>query len=72
MRKEEAKDCAVAIRDGKIAVIGKNEKIEKEYSSADTVIDASKMMVCPRLINAHRHTTQQFAKDLAGNVFLPT
>ena len=66
------RDCAVAVRDGKIAAIGKNEKIEKEYSSADTVIDASKMMVCPGLINAHCHTTQQLAKGLADNVFLPT
>jgi len=66
------KDGAVFIGNDKIVAIGKNEALEKEYASADLVIDASNMIVSPGLINCHCHTTQQLARGLADNVFLPT
>jgi 5-methylthioadenosine/S-adenosylhomocysteine deaminase len=71
-RRRILRDCAIAVNDGKIIAIGKDKKITKEYSSSDVVIDAGKTVVCPGLINAHCHTTQQLAKGLADNVFLPT
>jgi len=66
------RDCAIAMDDGKITAIGESKRVQKEHGSADVVIDAGKMLVCPGLINAHCHTTQQLAKGLADNVFWPT
>ena len=66
------KNGAIAIEDDKIVEVGKSEDLEKNFSSSDRVIDASKMIVTPGLINAHCHTTQQLARGLADNVFVST
>lgn len=51
-------DVSVLIRDGVIVSIGEAEQ------TADEVIDASRMIVYPGLINAHHHLYQIFTRNL--------
>ena len=48
----------VFVQDGVIAYIGQDEK------TADDVIDASKMVMYPGLINTHHHLYQTFSRNL--------
>lgn len=66
------KDGAVAIEDGRIIALGKTDRLKPEYASADRVIDCSKSVVLPGLINTHCHSTQQLARGLADNLLFPT
>ena len=52
------KDVSIFMRDGVIEEIGTNEPY------ADEVIDASRMVVYPGLINAHHHLYQIFSRNL--------
>lgn len=52
---------AMAVNDGKIIAVGKNEEILHTYE-ADSVMDASGKTIFPGFIDAHRHFTG-FATD---------
>jgi len=49
-------DGAVAIKNDRIAAVGKTDTITKQYSG-DTIIDAEKKVVLPGLVNAHTHSS---------------
>ena len=66
------KDGAVAINGSKILKVGKNDDIFKKYGDAKKIIDARDSIVMPGMINCHLHTTQQLARGLGDNVFLPS
>lgn len=48
------KNGGVAINDDKIAEVGKNDEIQKKYST-ETIIDARNKLVLPGLVNCHTH-----------------
>lgn len=60
---------AMAVKDGKILAVGKDEEIIGKYSAAET-IDAKGQVVYPGLIDAHAHFVgygrSLFMADLAG------
>jgi 5-methylthioadenosine/S-adenosylhomocysteine deaminase len=66
------KNGAVAIEGNKIVGVGKSDELAKQFSRNDRVIDCSKMVVLPGLINTHNHSTQQLARGLTDNVLFPT
>src|SRR5262249_5290867 len=53
-------DGSVAVQDGRIVDLGKTEELRSRYL-AEKVIDARLKVVMPGLINAHAHTTAEFA-----------
>ena len=63
-------DGAVAIEGDKIVAVGKTEKVKKEYSSAERVFDASRMMIMPGLIDCHVHLAQALIRGCADDVSL--
>ena len=63
-------DGAVAIEGHKIVAVGKTEKVKKEYTSAERVFDASRMMVMPGLIDCHVHLAQALIRGCADDVSL--
>jgi len=63
-------DGAVAVEGDKIVAVGKTEKVKKEYSSAERVIDASRMVIMPGLIDCHVHLAQALIRGCADDVSL--
>jgi len=63
-------DGAVAIEGDKIVAVGKTEKVKKEYSSAERVFDASRMIIMPGLIDCHVHLAQALIRGCADDVSL--
>jgi len=63
-------DGAVAIEGDKIVAVGKTEKVKKEYSSADRVFDAPRMIIMPGLIDCHVHLAQALIRGCADDVSL--
>ncbi|MBI2873672.1 MAG: amidohydrolase [Firmicutes bacterium] len=66
------KDGAVAITGDRITEVGKSAALALKYADAKKVIDGRGRLVMPGLVNGHFHSTQQLARGLADNVFLPT
>ena len=58
------KNGAVAIEGNKIIAVGKTNELN-EYSNSDNVIDASKKIVLPGLIDAHTHHCEIFARTMS-------
>jgi 5-methylthioadenosine/S-adenosylhomocysteine deaminase len=64
------RDGAVAIEDGVIRAVGKREELDKDYRfHSDIVIDASRDIVLPGLINTHVHLAQGLLRGCAD--YLP-
>ncbi|MDE2949131.1 MAG: 8-oxoguanine deaminase [Chloroflexota bacterium] len=62
-RRRELSDAAVYIRDNMIEAVGKLEEMPAE--SADRVIDLSRHVVLPGLVNTHHHMFQSLTRALA-------
>ncbi|MDE2818892.1 MAG: 8-oxoguanine deaminase [Chloroflexota bacterium] len=62
-RRRELSDAAVYIRDNMIEAVGKLEEMPAE--SADRVIDLSRHIVLPGLVNTHHHMFQSLTRALA-------
>lgn len=64
------KDGAVAIQDGEIVDVGKTSKLDTDYKHySDIVIDASRDIVLPGLVNTHVHLAQGLLRGCAD--YLP-
>lgn len=59
-------DGAVASDDGVIVDVGKTDELRGEYGS-DEVIDASRKIVMPGLVNAHSHLFAMFSRGLGAD-----
>jgi len=59
-------DGAVAIEDDRIAAVGKTPDLKGEYGS-DVIIDASRQIVMPGLVNAHSHLFAMFSRGLGAD-----
>ena len=59
-------DGAVAVEDGLIVAIGKSSELRAEYGS-DEVIDATRKVVMPGLVNAHSHLFAMFSRGLGAD-----
>lgn len=59
-------DGAVAVEDGVIIDVGKASELKGEYSSGE-VIDASRKIVMPGLVNAHSHLFAMFSRGLGAD-----
>jgi 5-methylthioadenosine/S-adenosylhomocysteine deaminase len=57
---------AVAIEDERIVAVGKTSELKKEHSS-DEVIDATRKIVMPGLVNAHNHIYQSVLRGLSDD-----
>ena len=64
------RDGAVAIRDDRIAEVGKSEDIERGFK-AEKVIDGAGKLVLPGLIDTHVHNVQQLGRGLADGCDMP-
>jgi len=62
-------DGAVAIEADRVAAVGKTEELRREYS-AERVLDASRMVVLPGLIDCHVHLAQALIRGCADDVSL--
>jgi cytosine/adenosine deaminase-related metal-dependent hydrolase len=60
----ELRAASVFIRDGRIAYIGPAAELPPEAHQADEVIDASRHLVTPGLINTHHHMYQSLTKAI--------
>jgi 5-methylthioadenosine/S-adenosylhomocysteine deaminase len=65
------RDGAVAIEKDKIADVGRTEDVLKNYSTADTVVDARNNVIAPGFVDAHTHVSAEqlvrgFVPDSAG------
>lgn len=54
----------VYVEGNRIADVGPMDKMNSAYLSADKVIDAKDMIVCPGFIDAHYHVCQQWLRSL--------
>jgi len=64
------RDGAVAVEDGVIRAVGKRDALDKDYRySSDIVIDASRDIVMPGLVNTHVHLAQGLLRACAD--YLP-
>lgn len=64
------REGAVAIEDGVIRAVGKREELDKDYRyHSDIVIDATRDIVMPGLINTHVHLAQGLLRACAD--YLP-
>ncbi|MEZ0394678.1 MAG: amidohydrolase [Desulfurococcaceae archaeon] len=64
------KEGAVAIEDGKIAAVGKREALDRDYRyHSDVIIDATRDVVMPGLVNTHVHLAQALLRACAD--YLP-
>ena len=65
------RDGAVAIEDGKIIAVGKREELDKDFKEhSEKVIDASRKIVMPGLIDLHVHMAQAMIRGMAQYVRL--
>ena len=63
----ELKNASILIENGLIKrIIHENENIEDLLSSVDEVIDASKHIVIPGLVNTHHHMVQSLTRAIPG------
>ena len=70
-KREVIRDGAVAISDGEIVAVGRTEELDKDYRyKSDLVIDASRKIVIPGLINTHVHLAQALIRGCANYVSL--
>ncbi|MCL5421818.1 MAG: amidohydrolase family protein, partial [Nitrospirae bacterium] len=60
-------DGAVAVSDGKIANVGKYEKIISEYDAMN-ILGGSGRVVIPGLINTHTHAAMVYFRGLADDL----
>jgi len=58
------RDGAIAVKDGKIAAIGKTADLEKAWSASET-IDGRDMVVTPGFVDCHLHSSFQLSRGLA-------
>ena len=58
------RDAGIAIKDGRIAGVGKSDEIEEQWQSAD-VIDGRNRVVTPGFIDNHLHASFQMSRGLA-------
>ncbi len=66
-KREIIKDGCVAVEDGIIRAVGKCSELDKDYmGKADEVIDASKHIVMPGLVDTHVHLVQGMLKACAN------
>jgi len=59
-------DGAVAVEDGVIVDVGKASELRSEYGSGE-VLDASRKIVMPGLVNAHSHLFAMFSRGLGAD-----
>ena len=59
-------DGAVAVEDGVIVDVGKASELRGEYGSGE-VLDASRKIVMPGLVNAHSHLFAMFSRGLGAD-----
>ncbi len=65
------KDGAVAIEDGVIIDVGKREELDKKHRfTSDIVLDVSRHIILPGLINTHVHMMQALLRGCANYVSL--
>ncbi len=65
------RDGAIAIEGNRIVAVGKREKLDREYKEySDIVIDASRKIVMPGLIDLHVHMAQAMIRGMAQYVKL--
>lgn len=68
-------DGAVAVHDGQIVAVGKTAELRPEYTAAQT-IDAAGKVVCPGLVDCHTHTiyagdrVHEFEMRIGGAAYL--
>jgi len=62
-------DGAVAIEADRVVAVGKTEELKREYS-AERVLDASRMVVLPGLVDCHVHLAQALIRGCADDVSL--
>jgi len=60
---------AVVVKNKRIVAVGKSSELEKQYS-AERVIDASKKIVLPGLVDCHVHLAQALIRGCADDVSL--
>ena len=58
------RDAAIAIKDGRIAAIGKTAEIEAAWQAGDR-LDAAGMVGTPGFVDSHLHSSFQMARGLA-------
>jgi 5-methylthioadenosine/S-adenosylhomocysteine deaminase len=58
------RDGAIAVKDGKIAAIGKTADLEKVWSASET-IHGGDMVVTPGFVDCHLHSSFQLSRGLA-------
>lgn len=63
-KREIIQNGAIAVDNGIILAVGKTDKIEKEYPS-ETVIDATRKLIMPGLIDTHGHAGHGLIKTIA-------
>ena len=65
------RDGAIAVEGSRIVAVGKREKLDREYKEySDIVIDASRKIVMPGLIDLHVHMAQAMIRGMAQYVKL--
>ncbi len=62
------RDGAVAVRDGRIAAVGKTDVVVRDFPGAE-VIDARGKIVLPGLFDTHIHNAQQLGRGLGDEAY---
>jgi len=63
---EELKGLDILIRDNRIDKIGENISLSAEEETRTEVIDASRLLVIPGMVNTHHHLYQTLTRNLPG------
>lgn len=57
----------VCVQDDRITALGRGQPSKEMVAEADTILDATSMIVMPGLVNAHTHLFQSFIRGLADD-----
>jgi 5-methylthioadenosine/S-adenosylhomocysteine deaminase len=66
-RRRIVRDAGVAIKDGKIAAVGKSAEIAAAWESTET-LDGNHRVALPGFVDSHLHSSFQLARGLADEV----
>ncbi len=65
-KNEELTGMDILIRDKRIEKIGKNISLTPEEENTAEIIDASRLLVIPGMVNTHHHLYQTLTRNLPG------
>ncbi len=63
-------DGALAVRDGRIAAVGKRESLHRQFPDDPGRVDLRGMLVMPGLVNTHVHLSQALIRGCADDLSL--